>query len=78
MSNPVSGFFLKRYENRDYLTRKKAGLVLFFAIAVAVILNLGTLLSLIFISAERAETFFESAIGASSVSLVSSHSPPPG
>ncbi len=70
MSNPITSFFLKRYEDKDYLTRKKAGLIFLFAVVVAVALNIGAFLSLIFVSPERAKTFFESALGASFVSVL--------
>ncbi|HPS58002.1 MAG TPA: methyl-accepting chemotaxis protein [Spirochaetota bacterium] len=69
MSNPVTRYFLKPYDGMDYLTRKKAGLVMLFAIAIAIALNLATLLSLT-VSVERAKNFFESAIGATVTSVI--------
>lgn len=69
MSNPVSRYFLKPYEGMDYLTRKKAGLVMLFAIAIAIALNGATIISLT-VSVERARDFFESALGATITSAI--------
>jgi methyl-accepting chemotaxis protein len=63
MANPLTRFFLNKYENQDYLTRKKASLVLNFAFAVIIALNLGALISLT-ISVERAMDFAKSAVSA--------------
>ncbi|HOO72781.1 MAG TPA: methyl-accepting chemotaxis protein [Spirochaetota bacterium] len=69
MANIVSRVFLQKYEDKDYLTRKKAGLILFFAFAVMIALNLGALISLS-ISVERAKGFAQSAIPASIISII--------
>ena len=65
-----SGFFLKRYQESDYLTRRKAGLIFFFAVAVIIILNGGAVISLFFVGQERFATFMESAISASIFALI--------
>ncbi len=69
MANPISRYFLKPYEDKDFLTRKKAGLLLVFAITVSVVLYLGSLFSLT-VSFERAKSFFFSASGATVGTIV--------
>lgn len=58
------------YRDSDFLTRRKALLVIIFAVAVIVMLNLGALLAFIFISTERGIGFLQSAIPATIVSLL--------
>ncbi|MEW6526599.1 MAG: methyl-accepting chemotaxis protein [Spirochaetota bacterium] len=65
-----SQFVFGKYENSDFLTKRKAFLVVSFAIAVIVLLNLGVILSFIFISVERGIGFLQSAIPASLFSLL--------
>ena len=61
-------FFLGIYEQEDYLTRRKAFLVLVFAFVVILVLNAGLLFTLT-ISIERFLEFATSAISASVVSV---------
>jgi methyl-accepting chemotaxis protein len=63
-------YILFRYDERDYLTRQKAKLVMFFACFLIVILNLGTAVSYFMISLERAITFSAAAIGASIAAVI--------
>ncbi len=62
-------FFLGKYKNEDYLTRRKAFLVLLFALTVIVVLNLGMLFSLT-VSIERFREFAVSAVSASAVCII--------
>jgi methyl-accepting chemotaxis protein len=68
MVQRLRSFFLGRYENEDYLTRRKAFLVLVFAAVVIIVLNIGMLFTLT-ISIERFREFAVSALSASAVSL---------
>lgn len=65
-----SQFFFGIYADKDFLTRRKAFLVFSFAMAVIVLLNLGVVLSFIFVSVERGVGFLQSAIPASLFSLL--------
>lgn len=65
-----SHFLFGKYENSDFLTKRKAFLVFSFAIAVVVLLYLGVILSFIFISIERGVGFLQSAIPASIFCLI--------
>ncbi len=65
----IREFFLKPYENSDYLTQKKAALVTFFAFFVIVLLNLGAALSLT-VSLDRFLEFAQSSTPASLFSLL--------
>ncbi|MBN2080449.1 MAG: hypothetical protein JW838_15870 [Spirochaetes bacterium] len=62
-------FILHRFDDSDYLTRKKASLVMFFAIFLIILLNLGAVASFT-VSTERALQFFASAIPASIFSIL--------
>ncbi len=57
-------YLLARFDSSDYLTRKKASLVMFFAITVIVLLNAAAFASFA-VSIERAIQFFSSSIPAS-------------
>lgn len=57
-------YILYPYENQDYLTKKKAFLVLIFATVLIFLLNIGAIASFT-VSVERAIQFFQSAIPAS-------------
>ncbi len=61
--------FLYRFDDSDYLTKKKASLVLFFAIFLVIVLNIAAAASFA-VSVERALQFFGSAIPVSFFSLV--------
>lgn len=65
-----SGGLFEKYQDSDYLTKRKAFLIFIFAIAVIVLLNAGVILSFIFISVERGLNFLQSAVGASIFSLI--------
>lgn len=60
----IGSYILARFDSSDYLTRKKASLVMFFAITVIVLLNAGAFASFA-VSVERAIQFFSSSIPAS-------------
>lgn len=60
----ISNFLLAKFDTSDYLTRKKASLVMFFAITVIVLLNAAAFASFA-VSLERAIQFFSSSIPAS-------------
>jgi hypothetical protein len=62
-------FFLYRFDESDYLTRKKASLVMFFAMFLIILLNVGAAASFA-VSVERAIQFFGSAIPASVFSIL--------
>ena len=64
MLSSLNNFFLGIYRDHDYLTRRKAALVMFFALFVIIALNLAAGISS-FISISRAISFFESSISAS-------------
>ncbi|PKL39824.1 MAG: hypothetical protein CVV44_06275 [Spirochaetae bacterium HGW-Spirochaetae-1] len=68
MANPFSRYFLKKYDESDYLVRKKAGLVMFFALLLIIALNAGAVASFM-ISVERGIDFFKSAFLVSLASL---------
>jgi methyl-accepting chemotaxis protein len=57
----IRRYFLEKYSDSDYLTRRKAWLVMFFAIGIIVLLNAVTALSLL-VSVERALQILESAV----------------
>ncbi|MBP7737855.1 MAG: hypothetical protein KA369_17875 [Spirochaetes bacterium] len=61
-------FFLFRFDDSDYLTRKKASLIMFFAIFLIILLNIGAAASLS-ISVDRAIEFYWSAGPASLFSI---------
>jgi methyl-accepting chemotaxis protein len=61
--------FLDRYNNEDYLTRRKAFLVLMFSITVIIVLNIGMAFTLT-ISFERFLEFSASAMSATAVCIV--------
>lgn len=65
-----SQFLFAQYADSDFLTRRKAFLVFSFAIAVIALLNIGVVLSFIFISVERGVGFLQSAIPSSLFSLM--------
>ncbi len=65
-----SSFMFAKYEQSDFLTRRKAILVVIFAIAVILLVYSGSLLSFIFISIERGVSFLQSAIPVSLFSLL--------
>jgi len=69
MLSRLKSFFLAIYETEDYLTKRKAFLVLLFAVTVIVVLNIGMFLSLT-VSVERFREFAISAVSASAVSIV--------
>ncbi len=60
----IGTYLLARFDSSDYLTRKKASLVMFFAITVIVLLNAAAFASFT-VSIERAIQFFSSSIPAS-------------
>ena len=62
-------YILERFDASDYLTRRKASLVMFFAMFLIVLLNAAAVASFS-VSVERAIQFFQSAIPASIVSLL--------
>jgi methyl-accepting chemotaxis protein len=62
-------FFLYRFDESDYLTRKKASLVMFFAIFLIILLNVGAAASFT-VSVERAIEFYGSAAPASLFSIL--------
>jgi hypothetical protein len=68
MFKPITRYFLSRYDKNDYLIRKKAALVMFFAVGVIIIVNIGMIFTF-FISLERATQFSHSAIPISCVAV---------
>ncbi len=62
-------YILFKFDEKDYLTRKKASLVMFFACFLIILLNIGAFASLI-VSVERAIAFFGAAIAASTASII--------
>ncbi|HNW29029.1 MAG TPA: methyl-accepting chemotaxis protein [Spirochaetota bacterium] len=62
-------FILYKFDDSDYLTRKKASLVMFFALFLIVLLNIGAAASFT-VSLERALQFYGAAIPASLFSLL--------
>jgi len=62
-------FILYKFDDSDYLTRKKASLVMFFALFLIVLLNIGAAASFT-VSIERALQFYGAAIPASLFSLL--------
>ncbi len=68
MVNPITRYFLARYDKNDYLIRKKAGLVMFFAVGVILIVNTGMIFTF-FISLERTIQFSHSAIPISCIAI---------
>ncbi len=65
-----SEFFFSQYKDADFMTRRKAYLVFIFALTVVVLLNIGVILSFIFVSVERGLGFLQSAIPASLFSII--------